>query len=434
MTVSDLLDRRLKRRADECAAGQGLAASTISTDHEIITLYLKPGIGHIKVVDLREDDILDLYADIRLINTSDQPTKPSETMRRLIAARSTHNSRLYSTRPVSEARLRRIHAVLTGALNEAVKHLKIIDDSPAANVLSARRKSHQAKAKPLLWTAERVEYWLKTGKTPGKVMVWTPEQTGAFLDFALDERLYAMLHLAAYYGPRRGELVGLGRHEVSLPQRRFYIRESQPDEELDSVKSESSDRFVIFDDETARVLTEWFAQQDAERESWGESYAESGRAFTYEDGRELRPDYVTQRFNEVLKLYNAIRSRHHEEGWDVDKIARRHRTTPERVQAAINGPVLPPVRFHDLRHGAATMAHAAGVSMKVVSEILGHSDEAFTANVYAVVSEELAEQAATSISGFLQRHRRRGTSGPGPAPEHSADVRLCTSCAAQLGA
>ncbi|MBT2207271.1 tyrosine-type recombinase/integrase [Actinomadura sp. NEAU-AAG7] len=47
-----------------------------------------------------------------------------------------------------------------------------------------------------------------------------------------------------------------------------------------------------------------------------------------------------------------------------------------------------PVRFHDLRHGAATMAHAAGVSMKVVSEILGHADEAFTANVYAVVAEE----------------------------------------------
>ncbi len=72
--------------------------------------------------------------------------------------------------------------------------------------------------------------------------------------------------------------------------------------------------------------------------------------------------------------------------------------------------------------------------MKVVSEISGHSDEAFTANVYAVVAEELAEQAATSISGFLQRHRPRGTSGLALAPEHSADVRLCTSCAAQLGA
>ncbi|MBD2891360.1 hypothetical protein amrb99_02630 [Actinomadura sp. RB99] len=72
--------------------------------------------------------------------------------------------------------------------------------------------------------------------------------------------------------------------------------------------------------------------------------------------------------------------------------------------------------------------------MKGVSEILGHSHETFTANVYAVVTKELAEQAATSISGVLQRHRRRGTSGLAPTAEHSADVRLRTSCAAQPGA
>ncbi len=32
------------------------------------------------------------------------------------------------------------------------------------------------------WTAERVATWKNTGKTPGPVIVWTPQQMGAFLD------------------------------------------------------------------------------------------------------------------------------------------------------------------------------------------------------------------------------------------------------------
>ena len=41
---------------------------------------------------------------------------------------------------------------------------------------------------------------------------------------------------------------------------------------------------------------------------------------------------------------------------------------------------LPPVRLHDLRHGAATLALAGGANLKVVSEMLGHSTIAITAD------------------------------------------------------
>ncbi|XVQ11057.1 tyrosine-type recombinase/integrase [Spirillospora sp. CA-255316] len=57
------------------------------------------------------------------------------------------------------------------------------------------------------------------------------------------------------------------------------------------------------------------------------------------------------------------------------------------------------MRFHDLRHRAATMAAAAGVAMKVISDNLGHASESFTADVYAVV----AEDAARKIGGFVPR-------------------------------
>jgi integrase len=64
---------------------------------------------------------------------------------------------------------------------------------------------------------------------------------------------------------------------------------------------------------------------------------------------------------------------------------------------------LPPVRFHDLRHGTATMLLAAGQPIKVISEILGHATSAFTADVYTEVAQELADAAAVAIAAFVPR-------------------------------
>lgn len=68
---------------------------------------------------------------------------------------------------------------------------------------------------------------------------------------------------------------------------------------------------------------------------------------------------------------------------------------------------LPPIRFHDLRHGAATMLIAAGQPVKVVSAIPGHSTSSFTMDVYAVVAEESAEAAAVAIAAFVPRKALR---------------------------
>lgn len=405
MTVGAYLDKRLSWRVAESEAGDGLKRSTLDAEREAIELYFKPGMGHIKLVDLRDHHIRDLYAAMRQINRSTEEERPSELLRRLLDARAARDGQRVSTRALSEARIKRMHAVLTGALNEAVKVSKLILVNPAEGVLKAKGGGRKGRTRPLLWTAERVEHWEKTGIVPGRVMVWSARQAGAFLDFTEHDRLYPLMHLAAYWGLRRGELVGLEWVDVGLETRRLHVRQAQLDDELDDVKSDDSDRHIVFDEATAAVLKTWRKAQLEERVAWGEAWTDSGRVFTYEDGRPLRPAYVSQRFELLVGRYNVLRKRR-AEGWNVERTARHHRTDEDVVRIALEGPTLPPVRFHDLRHGSATMLHAAGVSMKVVSEILGHASESFTADVYAAVAEELAEDAAVKIAAFVPRRNR----------------------------
>jgi integrase len=173
---------------------------------------------------------------------------------------------------------------------------------------------------------------------------------------------------AAYWGLRRSELAGLEWSDVDLGTRRLHVRQAQADDELDSTKSEDSDRIIAIDAQTARVLESWQERQLFERLEWEDGWTDTGRVFTREDGTALRPGHISEHFAVLIRQVG-----------------------------------LPPVRFHDLRHGAATMLIAAGQRVKVVSAILGHSTSSFTMDVYAVVAEELAEAAATAIAAFVPR-------------------------------
>ncbi|MBL1120529.1 site-specific integrase [Streptomyces sp. 110] len=416
-TLGEYLERRHAWRESEVKTG-ALKKTTVDSDREAIGLYLKPGLGHFKVADLSDQPIRDLYAAMRLLNRPEEKEQPSELLRRLQEARATRDGKRIHSRPISESRIRRVHAVLTGALNDAVKVSKIRTDNPAEGALRTKKGGTKRKAriKPLLWTPERVERWEQTGHVPAKVMVWTSAQCGAFLDFAeaSEERLYPLFHLDAYWGPRRGELVGLETSDLSIESRRLHVRQSQAEDELDDTKTESGDRQITLDHETAKVLKAWRKRQLEERLHWGEAYQDSGRVFTYEDGAALKPPYVSQRFKLLVERYGKLRQRH-SEGWTVERIARQHQTTLEAVHVALTMP-LPPIRFHDLRHGAATMLIAAGVDDKLVSEALGHASVSFTKDVYAVVAEELAEDAARKISAFIPRQKRSAAGGAITAP------------------
>ena len=62
---------------------------------------------------------------------------------------------------------------------------------------------------------------------------------------------------------------------------------------------------------------------------------------------------------------------------------------------------LPDIRLYDLRHTAATISLAAGVSPKVISEQLGHASVAFTLDVYSHVLPHMQDAAAERVQALL---------------------------------
>jgi integrase len=62
---------------------------------------------------------------------------------------------------------------------------------------------------------------------------------------------------------------------------------------------------------------------------------------------------------------------------------------------------LPPIRFHDLRHTAATLLLAQGVDPRTIMETLGHSQISLTLNTYSHVLPALQEAAASKMDAIL---------------------------------
>jgi integrase len=270
--------------------------------------------------------------------------------------------------------------------------------NPATGVRMAKEK----KQRPVVWTAERTaefwaaykvavaaarevsarghadafDIWRSMAMRPAPVMVWTPQDTGAFLDYAARHRLSALFDLATSTGARRGELCGLRWVDVDLQDQTITIAIERVQVGWEAVedepKSESSRRVVALDSATVTALRRHRKQQLADRLAWQDAWAESGKVFVTEDGRALHPAAVTELF--------------------------------DRLAFAAG---LPPVRFHDLRHGAATYALAAGVDVKIVQEKLGHSSSTLTRDVYTSVLPEVARAAAEAAAAMIPRRRAR---------------------------
>ena len=378
LTVAEWLDRWL--------AGKRIRKSGLNRYETDIRVHLKPRIGNRRLDRLRVSHLSEMFTAIRDANAQilednaqlraalDElatiPWKGTEHRARRKAMKAAIDEMPPFRRITGPATRQHVKATLRAALNDAIGQ-QIITFNPAAHV----EIDPVRKPKALVWTDERVTKWEQTGEKPSPVMVWTPEQTGAFLDFVAEDRLYAMWHLIAFRGLRRGEACGQPWSETNLDTHFLTVSSQLVQEgwevEASDPKTDSGSRVVALDDDTVEVLKRHRERQGKAREKWGTAWVETGHVFTQEDGSWLHPGKVTDLFERLV---------------------------------AVSG--LPPIRLHDLRHGAATLMLAAGIDIKIVSDTLGHSDTRITRDIYQSVLPHVGKIAAEATAKLVPLQRK----------------------------
>lgn len=130
-----------------------------------------------------------------------------------------------------------------------------------------------------MWTEERILHWKRTGEQPSSVMVWAPEHTGLFLDHVAEDRLYALFHLVAFRGLRRGEACGQRWTDTNLDAGLLTVAKQLVvngwEVYEDDPKTDAGARTIALDSDTVQALKQHRAQQDKDRETWGSAWAET---------------------------------------------------------------------------------------------------------------------------------------------------------------
>lgn len=140
-------------------------------------------------------------------------------------------------------------------------------------------------------------------------------------------------------------------------------------------KSETSQRTVSLDAATVRELRAYRSRQLVERRAWGQAWADTGQVFAREDGTPPSPNVVSDRFDRLVRVTGT-----------------------------------PPIRLHDLRHTAASLAYRAIRDLKMVSELLGHSGIQITGDIYTLVFEEVDRDATEAVARLVPRAASRRSS------------------------
>ncbi len=181
-----------------------------------------------------------------------------------------------------------------------------------------------------------------------------------------------MIYLALATGARLGELLALRWREVDLDRGNLQVirtarRITGKGIAYSEPKTHRSRRPVALSGETVQVLREHWRAQAERRLELGPTYADNGLVFASLTGHPLDDSNLRRAFRRTL---------------------------------ADAG--LPRLRFHDLRHSAATLMLRAGVHPKVVSERLGHATVGITLDTYSHVLPDLQRDAAEALDAVLQ--------------------------------
>jgi integrase len=202
--------------------------------------------------------------------------------------------------------------------------------------------------------------------------ILTTDQAVKLLEVARGSRIEAMILIALTTGMRRGELLALHWDDVDFEKGMVYVRrttswitgygykESEP-------KTKAGRRKIVLAKVALEALKEHRVHQSEARSKASDKWCENGIIFCSVYGGFFNPAKVLEIFKQLLK--------------DAG---------------------LPHMRFHDLRHSAATILLVAGVHPKVVQERLGHSTIAMTMDVYSHVLPSMQQEAAEKIDDMFQ--------------------------------
>jgi integrase len=215
-------------------------------------------------------------------------------------------------------------------------------------------------------------------KTPYEIHPLTVEQAQRFLAALHEHPNEALFILAITTGMRRGEIAGLKWHDIDIEYATLHVQraltrvpttmgggyqEAEP-------KTEKSRRTVALPDIAVDALRQHHERQVEIKQKAGEFWQEHDYVFCTPMGTHIHPGHdILEEFKKLFK-----------------------------------GAGLPDIRFHDLRHSAATMLLGMGVHPKIVQERLGHHDIGTTMDIYSHVLPTMQEGAMKQLNNLLHQH------------------------------
>ena len=262
-------------------------------------------------------------------------------------------------------------------------HVQRLQDRLLAKGLSptsvhqAHSVLHQALADAMRWgrlSRDVAELVRPPRMSPSHMTTLGPEEVLTFLDAARGHRLEALFVVAVSTGMRLGEVLGLQWSAVDFDRRNLRVVATlvpKPGGEwtLSEPKTARGRRQIALTMRAIEALQQRRISQEGEREAVGAEWKDDDFVFTGPTGQPLSGEHVLRR-----------------EFW------------PLLTQAGLQQ-----IRFHDLRHTAATLLLREGVHPKVVSEMLGHSTIAMTLDRYSHVTPDMQQAAVQRMDAVIGR-------------------------------
>jgi integrase len=332
---------------DRWLGNVSVRAKTKRQYEQVVRLYLKPAIGPVRLARLEPDQVRALVLGLE--------------------------RRGLSTRTATLAR-----DILRIALGQAVS-----DGLIARNVATlVRRPKGQRRDGPTLGT----------------------DETRALLDALRGRRLEAVITCGVALGLRLGEVLGLQWADINLKTGRLTVRRALQTigkrRELVDVKSRESRRTLTLPSFMVRTLERHRTTQKERQLAAGADWQRSDFVFTTGTGRAMDGSLVTRDLKRILART-----------WIGGRPACKHPRQRDRACLDCGAIHLPIVSFHGLRHSCASLLLAAGVPMRDVSELLGHSDVRLTLTSYAHVLDTQRAKTAGVIDAVFDSQSDSQTVG-----------------------